>query len=197
MGTSQGYALAARSLAVHGYYVATEEDRAGFFERAMGLAEEAVRADSTNPEAYFQSAHAVGRYAQTVGTITALRRGFAGKIRDLLEAALALYPDFTEAHVALGGWHTDIVGAGFLARSMYGGSLENAVAHFERAMELEPESKVVLLEYAARLPALDAERGRERARELLSKALELPVWDASEEFLQQDIVEALEALEGE
>ena len=142
VGTSQGYALAARSLAVHGYYVATEEDRAGFFERAMGLAEEAVRADSTNPEAYFQSAHAVGRYAQTVGTITALRRGFAGKIRDLLEAALALYPDFTEAHVALGGWHTE-------------------------------------------------------ARELLSKALELPVWDASEEFLQQDIVEALAALEGE
>ena len=64
-------------------------------------------------------------------------------------------------------------------------------------LELEPESKVVLLEYAARLPELDSERGRERARELLSKALELPVWDASEEFLQKDIVEALAALEGE
>lgn len=84
LGTSGGYALAARSLAVYGHYVATKDNRTGFLERAMHLGEEAVRADSTNSEAYYQSAHAVGRYAQSIGKLTALRRGLAGKVRGLL-----------------------------------------------------------------------------------------------------------------
>ena len=60
-GTSEGYALAARSLAVYGHYAAPEEDRKGLFERALRLGEEAVRADTANPQAYFQSGHALGR----------------------------------------------------------------------------------------------------------------------------------------
>ena len=101
--------------------MATEDDRTGVLKRAMQLGEEAVRADSTNPEAYYQSAHAVGRYAQSVGTLRALRRGLAGRIRGLLEATLAIYPDFAEAHMAFGGWHADIASAGRIARFMYGG----------------------------------------------------------------------------
>lgn len=81
LGTSDGYALAAKSLAVYGHYVATEEDdRDEVIDRAIRMGEEVVRADSTNAEAYFQSAHAVGRYAQTVGTMTALRKGL-GDVR--------------------------------------------------------------------------------------------------------------------
>ena len=119
LGTSVGYALAAKSLAVYGHYVATEEDdRDEVIDRAIRMGEEAVRADSTNAEAYFQSAHAVGRYAQTVGTMTALRKGLGGKVRDVLEAALAINPDFAEAHLALAGWHADVAAAGRVARWM-------------------------------------------------------------------------------
>ena len=67
LGTSDGYALAAESLAIHGYYVAGEPEKEALFERAMGLAEEAIRLDPANPEARLQSAHAMGRYAQTIG----------------------------------------------------------------------------------------------------------------------------------
>ncbi len=191
--TSGGYALAARSLAVYGHFVAKEEDRIGLLERAMELGEAAVRADSTNPEAHYQSAHAVGRYAQSIGKMTALSQGLAGKIRRLLEATLDNRPDFAEAHVGLGGWHADIAGAGPFARLMYGASRKSAVVHYERALELAPDSKVALLEYAIRLPELDRKGGRERAREFLAKAAELPVRDAFEEFIQQEIVETLEA----
>ena len=195
LGTSDGYALAARSLAVYGHHVATGDDRKVFLERAMRLGEEAVRADSTNREAYYQSAHAVGRYAQNVGTLTALRRGLAGRVRGLLEATLAINPDFAEAHMAFGGWHADIARAGRIARFLYKAGREKAVVHYERALELAPDSKVVLLEYAIRLPELDREGGRERAGALLSKAAELPVRDAYEEFIQQDVLEALAELE--
>ena len=196
LGTSVGYALAAQSLAVYGHHVADKDDRTGFLVRAMKLGEEAVRADSTNYEAYYQSAHAVGRYAQNVGIITALRRGLAGRIRGLLETALAIYPDFAEAHVAFGGWHADIAAAGRVARFLYKGKRESAVIHYERALELAPESKVILLEYALRLPELDREGGRERAEELLSKAAVLPARDAYEEFIHQAVLEALAELEG-
>lgn len=196
VGTSDGYALAARSLAVHGYYVADEEDRKGLFERAMEMGEKAIRADSTNAEAHFQMSHAVGRFAQIAGTMTALREGLGGKARELIETALVLDPDLAGAHMALGSWHADVAKAGRVARWMYGGNREEAVAHYERALELAPASKEVLLHYARRLPYLDEEAGTERAMEMLSKALELPVRDAYGDFVHFEVLDALDALEG-
>ena len=195
LGSSEGYALAAQSLAIYGHHVATGDDRKAFLERAMKLGEEAVRADSANAEAYYQAAHAVGRYAQSVGTLTALRRGLAGKIRGLLEDTLAIRPDFAEAHMALGSWHAGIASAGRIARFLYKGNRKDAVIHYERALELEPDSKVILMEYAMSLPELDREGGRERAGAMLSKAAGLPVRDAYGEFIQQDILKALAELE--
>ncbi len=195
LGTSEGYTLAAQSIAVYGHHVATGNERKEFLERAMKLGEEAVRADSTNAEAYYRSAHAAGRYAQSVGKITALRRGLAGKIRGLLEDTLAISPDFAEAHMALGSWHAGIASAGRIARFLYKGNRKDAVIHFERALDLEPESRVILLEYALSLPVLDREGGRERAGALLSKAAGLPVRDAYDGFIQQDVLEALADLE--
>ena len=199
VGTSAGYALAAQSLAVYGYYVAPEEDRTGLFERAMRLGEEAVRADPGNADAYFQSAHAMGRYAQGIGTMKALREGLGGKTRAMMDAALAIDPDMVEAHVALAAWHADVVAkAGRLvARAMYGATRREAIDQFERTLELAPHSNVALLEYARRLPALDREAGRERALELLSKAVELPVRDVYDGFIHQRVVAELAAIHRE
>ncbi len=195
LGTSEGYTLAAQSLAVYGHHVAVGDDRKEFLERAMKLGEEAVRADSANAEAYYRSAHAAGRYAQSVGKITALRRGLAGKIRGLLEDTLAISPDFAEAHMALGSWHAGIASAGRIARFLYKGNRNDAVIHFERALELEPDSRVILLEFALCLPELDREGGRERAVGLLSKAAGLPVRDAYDGFIQRDVLKTLAELE--
>ena len=197
-GTSEGYALAARSLAVYGHYAAPEEEKKELFERALQLGEEAVRADTANPEGYFQSGHALGRYAQSIGTMTALRKGLGGKTRKMFEATLARDPDHALAHLALGGWNADIVSrAGrMMARVMYGATKKEAAAHFERALELAPESAVVLLDYALRLPKLAGRKGRERARELLEKAVALPVGDVYGGFVHERAVAALKALAG-
>ena len=72
-------------MAIHGYYVAGEPEKEALFERAMGLAEEAIRLDPANPEAHLQSAHAMGRYAQTIGAVKAIARGYAGKVRNAIE----------------------------------------------------------------------------------------------------------------
>ena len=198
-GTSEGYALAARSLAVYGHYAAPEEEKKELFERALRLGEEAVRADTANPEGYFQSGHALGRYAQSIGTMKALRKGIGGKTRKMFEATLARDPDHALAHLALGGWNADIVSrAGrMMARVMYGATRKKATAHFERALELAPESKVVLLDYALRLPKLAGKKGLERAKGLLKKAVGLPVGDVYGGFVHERAVDELKALEGE
>ncbi len=196
LATSDGYTLAAQALAVYAHYEATDEEWDEVIERAMRMGEEAVRADPANPEAHCQYAHAVGRYAQGVGTLTALRKGLAGKVRDALEAALAIDPDYPGAHLTLGGWHADVAAAGFLARRIYGANREDAVYHYERALELVPDSKILLYEYGSRLPELDEESGGERALEMLEKALWLPVRDAYEDYIHLDILDGLDALSG-
>ncbi|MDE2980765.1 MAG: hypothetical protein OXU74_06160 [Gemmatimonadota bacterium] len=194
LGTSDGYVVATKSLAIYAHYEASEEEFSAVVERAMRMGEMAVAADPENADAHYQSAHAVGRYAQRVGAFTALRQGLAGKIRDLLEATLAIEPDYTDAILALGGWHADIHAEGRIARMMYGGNKDEAVMLFERALELEPESKVVLHAYGIRLPRLDEENGLERAREMLEKALTLPVLDATDEYVHLDVLDGLDAL---
>ena len=159
LGTSDGYALAAQSLAIHAHYFATDDEWEELVDRAIEMSDEAIRADSTNAEAHYQAAHAVGRYAQGIGAFTALRQGLAGRIRERLDAAIRLDPYLWEARLALGGWHADIAAEGFIARRMYGGNRPAAVVLFEQALQLAPESRVVLYEYAIRLPDLDEENG--------------------------------------
>lgn len=198
LGTSDGYALATKSLAIYGYYLAPEEEKQALFERAMELGEMAIQADSANPEAHYQSAHALGRYSQTIGAMTALRRGYGGRIRDYLEATLARDSLYGEAHLALGGWHADIVDrAGkLMARITYGANRGESTTHFERANELMPDSRIAMLEYALRLPLLRGREGRELQREMMQRASELPLGDAYDRLIQERLLAELASLEG-
>ena len=196
LGTSDGYAVAARSLAVYVRYEATEEEFDEVSQRGIRMGEAAIAADSTNAEAHLQAAHALGRYAQRIGAFTALREGVAGRTRDHLDAALAIDPDNIAALIALAGWHADIAAEGFMARRLYGASNDEAVTLFERALEVAPASKATLFEYGSRLARLDEDRGIERARAMLEEAIYMPVEDVYDEYVHLDVLDALDALDG-
>ena len=184
-GGSDGYALAADVLAVYGFHLAAEDERREIFARAMAAAEEAIRRDADNAEAHMQSAHAMGRYAQAIGSMAAFAEGFAERIEAALDTALALDPNHARAHLALAGWHAGIVDAagGFMARTLYGATESAALEHYERALALAPGSVVVRFDYAENLLALDDEY-EGRARELLAEALALPPADAYGELVR-------------
>ena len=196
LATSDGYALAARALAVHAHFEAADDERDAILDRAVRMGDEAVRADSTNAEAHQQAAHALGRYSQNIGSLTALRQGVATRIRERLDAVIALDPRHAEARMALACWHADIDAAGFVARRMYGGNKAAALVLFEQALGLKPDSREILYEYAIRLAHLDEERGEERARELLERAAELPVLNAYDGFVRDLVLEELAARPG-
>ena len=196
-GTSEGYALAANSLAIHGYYIAAEDEQPELFAHAIRAADEAIRLDPDNPETHFQSAHAIGREAQIVGVMEALNRGYARRTREAAEEALRLDPEMAEAHLTLASWHAEIVNkiGRFVAGMTYRASRRDALEHYEKALELAPDEKTVYLEYANGLLLLNRNRNREQARELLSRGIEIPPEDAYDRIVHDLTVQRLAELD--
>ena len=197
LGTSEGYALAAGSLAIHGYYFAPDDEAEDLLEEATTLARKAIQIDPDNPRAYVRLVQAMGRHAQAIGSFEAIERGYAGKIREAAETALRLDPTMAPAHTALGAWHSEVVGAvgSFIARITHGARESDALAHFEAAMKHAPDTKSVNLEYALGLLILDEDENREKARGLLARAIDLPAKDAYDRILHRRAVERLKALD--
>lgn len=195
LDTSEGYAFAAKSLAIYSYYIAPDSDKEGLFQRAADLARKAIRNDVDNPEAYLQLAHAMGRHAQTIGIVEALQKGYASQVRATIQEALRLNPDMPAAHLSLGAWHAGAVSkSAFFSGLLYGASEEDALVHFERALELAPENKTVLIEYALGLLSLDAIGNGAKARDLLERAITLPAKDAYDRIIHRKAVKRLAVL---
>ena len=196
LDTSEGYAFAANSLAIYGYYIAPDSEKEGLFKRAADLARQAIRLDAANPEAYLQLAQAMGRHAQVIGIVEAFLEGYASQVRDAIQEALRLDPDVATTHLSLGAWHAGVVSnGGFFASLLYGANEEDALAHFKRALELAPQNKVVLIEYALGLLSLDAIGNGAKARDLLERAIQVPVKDAHDRIIHRKAVERLAALD--
>ena len=197
LDTSEGFALAAASLAIHGYFIAGDGEEKAFFERASALARKAVLADPENADAHLQLAHSVGRLAQTVSSLEAANKGYAETIRDAVENALRIDPDLSSAHIILGRWHAEVVsGVGsLLARLTYGARAKDAMASFKRALELAPDAKETPIQIALALLVLDEEKYRETARRLLKRGIALTARDAFERLLHDQAVARLEALD--
>lgn len=195
--TSESYGLAAQALAMQGHFFAKGEEKKALFQRAVELAEEAVRLDSANPEAHIQLAHTTGRYGQSLGFLQAMTGGYATKVRESIEEALRLDPDKPAAHLSMATWHAEIVNAaGGMAGFLYGATAKKARRHYERTLELMPDAKVVCVEYAFGLLLLDEEQNREEARGLLERALKKPSKDAVDRLYHEQAAARLAALGG-
>ena len=194
LGTSQGFALSAKSLSVHANYIARKGEKKELLEQAVTLARKAVTSDPGNADAHLQLARAIGRRAETVGIFEAA--GEAEKIRESTENALRINPKLVAAHLSLGRWHSELVGAmgSFMARTVYGARKKDAIASFEKALVLAPNAKAVSLQYALGLLALDDYQYRGKARDLLLRAIKLPAKDAYERILHTEAIEALNSL---
>ncbi len=184
LGTSQALTLASAALTQHGYHIAERGEEQMYYERAMELGERAVGLDPDNAVGHLRWGQAMGRYAKTIGVVKAFRQGYGGRIREAFEAALALDPDMAEAHISLGVWHVEgIKEGGFMARMALGASRKTGTHHYERGLELDPESKTVVYEYARGLSMLNKRKNRSRAREAYTRALELPARNAADRLL--------------
>ena len=112
-----------------------------------------------------------------------------------LENALRLNPEIADAHLSLGTWHAEAVNSGgFMARVLYGASKNGALTHYEKAIRLAPDEKVIYVQYAFGLLLLNETANRDHARELLEHAVKMPSRDAHDRLFHQMAIERLAVL---
>lgn len=178
-----GACAAVKAACVYASYLEDEPARAQrILLDAVDLAERIVEQAPDHANAHYLLAFALGRYSQRISVMKALAAGHATRIRASLERALELEPEHADAQLALGLYHAEIVGkvGGLAARVTYGATADAAKRHFERAIELFPESAIAKMEYANGLLAMRGDAARSQAVKLYEAAAACRPADAME-----------------
>ena len=190
-----GHAPANKAAGIYAHYLEPDETvQQKIYLDAARRAETAISLLPDDPNSWYFHAFNLGRYSQSISIVTALRKGIGGKIQESLKQALELSPDHAEAHTAMGLYHSEIVDkVGKMIGAMtYGASADTAIAHFELALENNPNSPIAHMEYGNGLYMLYGDKELDKVTELYVTASELTPRDAME-FL--DVESALKELE--
>jgi len=189
------HAPANKAAGVYATYLEPDETKQqACYLAAIKRAEFANQILPDDPNSHYFHAFNLGRYSQSISVIKALSQGIGGKIQTSLNNALELQPDHAEAHTALGMYHAEIINkvGKMLGKMTYGASAAKALEHFERALELTPDSPIAHIEYANGLYLLFEDDRLDEVTDLYVKASEFEPMDAMEKL---DIEAALAELE--
>jgi tetratricopeptide (TPR) repeat protein len=178
-----GYAVANKAACVHAVHLETTEARR--LERLQQVAARCEQQQAAQPEnaaAFYWHGYALARYSQQTSMTRALADGTAAKSRASLEAALRLAPRHADAHTALGAYHAHVLDKvdELAARLTYGVGRDEAVRHFQMAIELAPELVAPRIAYADALVMLDGAKKAKQAAVLRQQAAAMTPRDAME-----------------
>ena len=176
------------------YLEPNESKQQARFLSAVARAESAIELIPDDPNSHYFHAFNLGRYSQSISVVKALSQGIGGKIQTSLQNTLELQPDHAEAHTAMGMYHAEIINkvGKMLGKMTYGASAAKALEHFDRALELTPNSPIAHIEFGNGLYLLFEDDRIDEVTDLYVKASELTPTDAMETL---DIRAALAELE--
>jgi tetratricopeptide (TPR) repeat protein len=178
-----GYNVANKAANIYATYL--EEGK----ERKLELFLEAVRRAETLQQsaaglanAWYFHAQALGRHSQGISVSKGLAEGHGAKIKESLERAVKIEPKHSDAHIALGAYHANVVSkmGALAAKLTFGATIEAAVEHFQAAMKLHPESAIARIEYANGLAILFGKAKIAEATKLYEEAAVCEPADAME-----------------
>ena len=189
------HAVANKATGIYATYLESDEAaQQDFFLVAIARAESAIQTLPDDPNSHYFHAFNLGRYSQSISIIKALSQGLGGKIHGSLQNTLELAPDHAEAHTAMALYHAEIINkvGKMLGKMTYGASAGQALKHFDRALELTPDSPIAHIEYGNGLYLLFEDDRLDEVTDLYVKASELQARDAMEKL---DIEAAVAELE--
>jgi tetratricopeptide (TPR) repeat protein len=188
------HACANKATGIHASYLQEGDQQQASFQTAIERAEHAVRIFGEDANSHYFRAFNLGRYGQSISIIEALKRGMAGKIHESLTVALELAPEHAEAHTAMGMYHAEIINkvGKLMGGITYGANANEALEHFETALELTPNAPVAHVEFANGLYLLFGDRRLDEVTDLYIRASEMHARDAMEKL---DIEAAMSELE--
>ena len=132
--------------------------------------------------AFYLHAYALGRYAQGISIVKALKEGMGDKVKSSLATAIKLAPKHADAHIALGTYHAEIidkVGA-MIGGLTYGAKKETGLEMFGHAVMLNPDSAVAKVEMANGLIMMFGKAKVAQAEKLYEEAAAMKPVDAME-----------------
>lgn len=190
-----GYTVANKAATVYASYLETDDERKlALLSDAAQRCEEQQAATPDDPNAWYLHAFALGRYSQGISVGKALAQGLGGKIKNSLTRAIELEPAHADAHIALGAYHAEVIDkVGALVGGLtYGAKKDVGVAHFEKALELNPDSAIGRIEFANGLAMMFGRSRLKDAERYYREAVACRPMDAMERL---DVEAAREELE--
>jgi tetratricopeptide (TPR) repeat protein len=183
-GARAGVTVANKAQAVYANYLEpSEKTRLALFMEVAERAEGQIAVDSKNANAHYLMAYGLSRYSQGISIAKALAQGLGSKIKLALETAIKLSPQHADAHVALGGFHAEVIDkVGSLLGRTQGASKDAGLAMFRTALKLNPNSAIAMVEYANGLVMLEGESRIKDATRLYEQAALCEPQDATEKL---------------
>lgn len=164
--------------------------------RAEEFARKAIAADPKNADGHVFLAVALGREGRLESTFTVMRKAYPSQAKTALDAAIAADPRNAFAWGGLGGWNIGLVskGGARIAHAMYGASMTDGFAAFDKAFALAPDNVALRYQYALSLSACDVGAYRDKIADALKRAVNGKSRGAYEAFAQSRAAELLSAL---
>ena len=164
------------------YLEENDKKKISIYEEVAERCEAQQKADAKNANAFYLHAYALGRYAQGISIVKALKDGVGDKVRNSLATAIKLAPKHADAHIGLGTYHAEIidkVGA-MLGGLTYGAKKDTGVEMFEKALKLNPDSAIARIEMANGLIMMFGKSKMKEAEKLYADAAGCKPVDAME-----------------
>jgi len=190
LGSQHGVAAFAphcKALVIYADHIEEDESlQQAIYQQAIAIVDQAVEQYPDDPNAHYLHAFALGRYAQSISIAKALRQGMAGKTSHSLKRCIELCPEHTEAHLAMGLYHAEIIDkvGKMVGKMTYGASEDKALQHFELALKLNPNAPITHLEYGNGIYVLYGDKRIDDANDAYRKAAEITPRDAIEQLDQ-------------
>ncbi|MFY0638296.1 hypothetical protein [Maricaulis maris] len=177
--TADGYAFAAGALVARLMVEDVGAGREALAERAIDLAEYALRLDEDHVEARLRLASALGFRGRYMSGWRAYLTRLPQRGRNLLEEVVSSQPDNAWALGMLGAWHLEVARrGGTRGLRALDASVEAGMGYYSQAIALDPDSPAPRYFLALGLAALDEPAYSGRIRELVDSARQLPARDA-------------------
>jgi tetratricopeptide (TPR) repeat protein len=159
----------------------TETNRQIWYKKALYLAKKSVSSAPKSANCHYAYALALGRINENASSKTKIDN--AKLIKTEAETAIRYDPKIPGPYHIMGRWHRIVAGFNSFERAMIsaifgslpGGTYEEAIRNFEKAISLEPHAGIHYYELAITLQERDEKGDREKAIQWLNKALQQPI----------------------
>lgn len=178
-----GYNAANKAATIYATYLESDEERKlALLSEAAERCEEVQQKDPANVNGWYLHGFALGRYSQGISVVKALAQGLGGKIKGSLTRALELAPEHSDARIALGAYHAEVIDkVGALVGGLtYGARKETGQQLLETALKMNPDSAIARIEYANALVMMYGKARLKDAERLYQEAAACQPLDAME-----------------